>query len=153
MPRKLWFINLLASDATWTSASKSYRWTGLIVPNFVCAGARHTIILRSYQATFTPSATAGEIGTSAQTNTFLSAYLPFLSNGIVSTMSTSLKTIGIGHNLHMPVAPRSIETVVTECRYFFDVNTIAEIQEIIITKDGSTDDLRTVSLVFEVDIA
>lgn len=151
MPRKIWFLSLLTSDATWSSSSKSYTWLNLTVPNFVCANARHTIILRSWQCSFTASTTAGEIGTSPHVNHYIAPVLNFLTNGIVSTMPASFSNIN--HALYLPVTPREIGAGATECRYFFDVNTIAEKQNITVFKDSATDDLHSMVLIFEVDIA
>lgn len=151
MPRKIWFLSLLTSDATWSASTKSYTWTGLTVPNFVCADARHTIILRSWQCSFTASTTAGEIGTSPHTNHYIAPLLDFLTNGIVSTMPVSFRNIN--HALYLPVTPREIGAGATECRYFFDVNTISEKQNITIFKDSATDDLHSAVLIFEIDIA
>jgi len=151
MPRKLWFLNLLMSEATWNATTKSYTFTGLTVPNFISSQARSTIILRSWACSFTASSTAGEIGTSTHVNHFIAPQIDFLSNSIVSTMPVSLKNIN--HALYLPVNPRSIGAGATECRYFFDVNTIAERQNLTVFKDSATDDLHSAVLIFEIDLA
>lgn len=151
MPRKLWFLNLLMSEATWNATTKSYTFTGLTVPNFISSQARSTIILRSWDCSFTASSTAGEIGTSPHLNHFIAPQIDFLSNSIVSTMPVALKNIS--HALYLPVTPRSIGAGATETRYFFDVNTVAERQNITVFKDSATDDLHSMVLIFEIDLA
>jgi len=139
------------SEATWNATTKSYTFTGLTVPNFISSQARSTIILRSWACSFTASSTAGEIGTSTHVNHFIAPQIDFLSNSIVSTMPVSLKNIN--HALYLPVNPRSIGAGATECRYFFDVNTIAERQNLTVFKDSATDDLHSAVLIFEIDLA
>ena len=151
MPRKLWFLNLLMSEATWNATTKSYTFIGLTVPNFISSQARSTIILRSWSCSFTASSTAGEIGTSPHLNHFIAPQIDFLSNSIVSTMPVALKNIS--HALYLPVTPRSIGAGATETRYFFDVNTVAERQNITVFKDSATDDLHSAVLIFEIDLA
>lgn len=153
MPRKLWFINLLPSSGVFnaTASSSTYTFSGLVMPNFVSASPRSTIILRSWECNFTPSAVVGDIGTSTHLNNYIAVHIPFITNSIINTLPPALA--GIGHCLYLPTEPRIIRSGASECRYFFDVDSIPDRVNIVVHKETITDDLKSLVLIFEVDIA